>query len=227
MLRGQSPTSACRAVAGQSIFQSVLFRPVRAKATRSLDCVAVCRAVNTARAPLQHRHSSSLADCSIAGPAPLALTLRRPRQRELLVSSAISRLSPSGHNFAGVVCIPKVSSPVLRFQAKLGFGRCRSIRPGYRLNRAELPGKPDIAYIGSKRAIFVHGCFWHGHDCARGARVPKQNRDYWLTKIARNIARDQRNLAILTDCGWAALVVWECELKDQNAVAGRLTDFLV
>ena len=66
----------------------------------------------------------------------------------------------------------------------------RAIAPGYRLHRADLPGKPDIVYGRRKLAIFVHGCFWHGHDCARGARVPRDNADYWRAKIARNRARD-------------------------------------
>ena len=68
----------------------------------------------------------------------------------------------------------------------------RAIAPGYRLCRADLPGKPDIVYGRRKLAIFVHGCFWHGHDCPRGARMPKTNADYWRAKIARNRARDAR-----------------------------------
>src|SRR3954471_4852592 len=60
----------------------------------------------------------------------------------------------------------------------------------YRLHRADLPGKPDIVLPGRNLALFVHGCFWHGHDCARGARVPQQNRDYWLAKVARKPRRD-------------------------------------
>ena len=60
----------------------------------------------------------------------------------------------------------------------------------YRLHRADLPGKPDIVLSGRRLVVFVHGCFWHGHDCARGARTPKTNRDYWLGKVARNRARD-------------------------------------
>ena len=57
----------------------------------------------------------------------------------------------------------------------------------FRLHRKDLPGNPDIVFPGRKCVIFVHGCFWHGHDCARGARVPKNNRDYWVAKIARNV----------------------------------------
>jgi DNA mismatch endonuclease, patch repair protein len=100
----------------------------------------------------------------------------------------------------------------------------RPIAPGYRLNRADLPGKPDIVYAGRKLAIFVHGCFWHGHHCPRGARVPKANADYWRTKIARNRARDVRTLAAYDAMGWRALVIYECELKDSGALTMRLEE---
>ncbi len=60
----------------------------------------------------------------------------------------------------------------------------------YRLQRKDLPGRPDLAMAGRKAAIFVHGCFWHGHDCRRGARVPKANAEYWIAKVASNRARD-------------------------------------
>ncbi len=113
------------------------------------------------------------------------------------------------------------TSPEMKVRALL-----RAIAPGYRLHRAELPGKPDIAYVGRKRAIFVHGCFWHGHDCARGARVPKANAAYWRAKIDRNRARDGRNLESLQALGWRAMVVWECELKDEAALRARLAAFL-
>jgi len=98
--------------------------------------------------------------------------------------------------------------------------------PFYRLQRKDVPGNPDIAYIGRKRAIFVHGCFWHGHDCPRGARSPKANADYWRAKIARNRARDAANAEKLAALGWRALVVWECELKDLRALEARLRGFL-
>jgi DNA mismatch endonuclease, patch repair protein len=102
----------------------------------------------------------------------------------------------------------------------------RGFAPHYRLNRRDLPGSPDIAYIGRKRVIFVHGCFWHGHDCPRGARAPKANADYWRAKIARNRARDEKNLAALAVRGFRALIVWECELKDRAATEDRLRAFL-
>jgi DNA mismatch endonuclease (patch repair protein) len=97
-----------------------------------------------------------------------------------------------------------------------------AIAPGYRLCRADLPGKPDIAYSRRKLAIFVHGCFWHGHDCPRGARMPKSNADYWRAKIARNRARDAAATAALDGMGWRALIIYECELKDSAALRARL-----
>lgn len=72
----------------------------------------------------------------------------------------------------------------------------------------------------------MHGCFWHGHACPRGARVPRTNVEYWLAKIDRNRARDAAALEALAALGWSALVVWECELRDEGAVAARLAGFL-
>ena len=83
----------------------------------------------------------------------------------------------------------------------------------YRLNRKDLPGTPDIVMAGRRLAIFVHGCFWHGHDCPRGARKPKGNADYWAAKIDRNRARDARVTDELTAAGWRVLTLWECDLK--------------
>jgi DNA mismatch endonuclease (patch repair protein) len=96
----------------------------------------------------------------------------------------------------------------------------------YRLHRGDLPGKPDIVMPGRKVAIFVHGCFWHGHDCARGARVPKQNRDYWTAKVARNKARDIAAGEALTASGWRVETLWECELKDEVGITERLRALL-
>jgi DNA mismatch endonuclease (patch repair protein) len=96
----------------------------------------------------------------------------------------------------------------------------------YRLHRADLPGKPDIAMPGRKLAVFVHGCFWHGHDCPRGSRVPKDNRDYWIGKIERNRARDARSREALAALGWRVETIWECELKDPAALEARLRQLL-
>lgn len=92
----------------------------------------------------------------------------------------------------------------------------------YRLNRKDLPGSPDVVMAGRRLAIFVHGCFWHGHDCARGSRVPKANRDYWLAKVARNKARDAAAEAALMTLGWRVETIWECDLKDAQALDERL-----
>ena len=102
----------------------------------------------------------------------------------------------------------------------------REIAPGYRLHRADLPGKPDIVYGRKKLAIFVHGCFWHGHDCTRGARVPKANRDYWLAKVGRNRERDAQHLEALTTLGWCVETIWECDLKDRAGLQARLRGVL-
>ncbi len=92
----------------------------------------------------------------------------------------------------------------------------------YRLHRKDLAGSPDIVMPGRRLAVFVHGCFWHGHDCARGARTPKANRDYWMAKVARNRARDAASAEALTRDGWRVETFWECELKDEAAVDARL-----
>ena len=79
-----------------------------------------------------------------------------------------------------------------------------------------------MAFAGRRVALFVHGCFWHGHDCARGARVPKANVEYWTRKIARNRARDADVQRRLVEAGWRPLVVWECELKDEPHLVEQL-----
>src|SRR5262245_58367335 len=76
----------------------------------------------------------------------------------------------------------------------------------FRLHRSDLPGKPDLTFPSRRAVIFVHGCFWHGHGCKRGARVPKANQSYWTAKIARNATRDSVSLARLKAIGWRALV---------------------
>ena len=96
----------------------------------------------------------------------------------------------------------------------------------FRLHRKDLPGAPDIVMPGRRLAIFVHGCFWHGHDCARGARQPKANADYWRGKIARNRERDVANQAALEALGWRAEIIWECDLKGAAALKRRLEGLL-
>ncbi len=97
----------------------------------------------------------------------------------------------------------------------------------YRLHERALPGCPDLVFSSRRKAIFIHGCFWHGHQCARGKRVTKSNTDYWTTKISRNSVRDAAALKELRELEWKASVVWECELaKDASSVMKKLTRFL-
>jgi len=96
----------------------------------------------------------------------------------------------------------------------------------YRLHGQDLPGKPDITFRSRRKVLFVHGCFWHGHDCRRGGRTPKNNQNYWVVKIARNKTRDERHEAELASMRWSVLTIWECELKDKNYLTERLCGFL-
>lgn len=96
----------------------------------------------------------------------------------------------------------------------------------YRLHRKDLPGKPDIVFPGQKKAVFVHGCFWHKHTC-RYFKWPRTNREFWQEKIIGNVSRDQRNYKALQECGWNYFVLWECELKgNAPEILGNLQAFL-
>jgi DNA mismatch endonuclease (patch repair protein) len=96
----------------------------------------------------------------------------------------------------------------------------------YRLGGDGLPGKPDLVFPALHKVVFVHGCFWHGHGCARGARLPKTNASYWRAKIARNSVRDRASLRALRKIGLSTLVLWECETRDPDATARKLGAFL-
>jgi DNA mismatch endonuclease, patch repair protein len=95
----------------------------------------------------------------------------------------------------------------------------------YRLHRRDLPGSPDLVFPGRKKAIFVHGCFWHGHDC-RWGRLPKSRLKYWASKMRANRTRDAEKIASLNALGWGSLVVWQCELKRSESALRVILDFL-
>ena len=96
----------------------------------------------------------------------------------------------------------------------------------YRLHRKDLPGKPDIVFPGRKKAIFVHGCFWHKHDC-KYFKWPRSNEEFWKEKINGNVSRDKKNYKSLQECGWDYFVLWECELKgNAHLVFENLKAFL-
>jgi len=95
----------------------------------------------------------------------------------------------------------------------------------YRLHRKDLPGCPDIVFPGRKKVIFVHGCFWHMHNCKFG-RMPKVRQEYWIEKMKGNKRRDQENIGKLESHGWKVLVIWECEIANTASVEKDIKDFL-
>lgn len=103
---------------------------------------------------------------------------------------------------------------------------CKKIGVIHSSNSSSLYGKPDIIFRKIKCAIFVHGCFWHRHECPAGIRVPKSNIIYWDEKFKRNIIRDKKVLRTLRKEGWRALVIWECELKKPGLIEKRISSFL-
>lgn len=94
----------------------------------------------------------------------------------------------------------------------------------YRLHGKNLPGKPDLVFAGRQKVIFVHGCFWHFHNCKKG-KLPKSNIEYWQPKLEENRRRDSRNYDALTDLNWKYLVIWQCQLKDMDSVKDTISSF--
>jgi len=96
----------------------------------------------------------------------------------------------------------------------------------YRLHAKELPGKPDLMLPKYRAAVFINGCFWHGHDCHL-FRWPATREEFWRAKIGDNVARDERNLTELRNAGWRIGVIWECALKGKTRrSSGELIDSL-
>lgn len=143
-------------------------------------------------------------------PSPKTVTISQAVKEELALRSRIMR-AVKGRDTAPELLVRRIAHA-------LGYR--------YRLHRKDLPGKPDLAFIGRRKLVFVHGCFWHGHQCRRGARVPKSNRPYWVEKVARNKKRDAQHRRRLRSAGWTVLVIWECALKNHRAIADRLQRFL-
>ena len=96
----------------------------------------------------------------------------------------------------------------------------------FRLYRRDLPGTPDLAFIAKRKAIFVHGCFWHRHKyCPRGS-APQSNTEFWLAKLDKNVKRDARAIKELRSSGWKVLVLWECKLSDSEGLRRMIKRFL-
>ncbi|CAE6689365.1 Very short patch repair protein [Paraburkholderia domus] len=95
----------------------------------------------------------------------------------------------------------------------------------YRLHDKRLPGKPDIVFWGRRKAIFVHGCFWHQHNGCADSQLPKSNTEYWHPKLRRNVERDAEAIRLLEATGWSVLVVWDCQTR-ASGLQAALTDFI-
>lgn len=96
----------------------------------------------------------------------------------------------------------------------------------FRLHRRDLPGSPDLVFPSRRRALFVHGCYWHRHPGCRLAYSPKSNIDFWQAKFDRNVARDAQVLTALQAAGWRADVIWECETRRPETLPDRLRALL-
>lgn len=96
----------------------------------------------------------------------------------------------------------------------------------FRLHRKTLPGSPDLVFPKYRLAVFVHGCFWHQHGGCRYAHIPKTRTEYWTDKFMKNVARDKRNEGMLRLLGWNVLVIWECEVDDDDVIKKKLAPFI-
>ena len=95
----------------------------------------------------------------------------------------------------------------------------------YRLHRKDLPGCPDIVFLGKKKVIFIHGCFWHRHNCKKGS-LPDTNKSFWESKLERNKIRDAEDLTKLEKSGWRVLVIWQCQIKNTKVLEASIKTFL-
>ncbi|MCU1572197.1 MAG: very short patch repair endonuclease [Micrococcaceae bacterium] len=95
-----------------------------------------------------------------------------------------------------------------------------------RYRSTSLPGRPDLVFARDRKVIFVNGCFWHSHSCPAGQHAPRNNAEFWAAKRSRTVARDAEQLTALSDLGWEALVLWECQLKDRSTLEKQLRQFL-
>lgn len=96
----------------------------------------------------------------------------------------------------------------------------------YALHKRGLPGRPDLVFASRRKVVFVHGCYWHMHDCRYGRVAATTRAEFWRTKRLGNVERDRRNVTLLEEAGWDVFVVWECEIKDGPALQQRLVEFL-
>lgn len=157
---------------------------------------------------------------------------QRNCQTATIDSPAVTLSPPKSSNYA--------MDTVSALQRSLNMSRIRSKdtkpeltvrsilhRLGYRfrLHRKDLPGRPDVVLPKHKKAILVHGCFWHGHTCKLASK-PKSNEVYWSGKILKNKERDARNLVALEALGWAVLELWECDVRRMDGLEDQIIKFM-
>jgi DNA mismatch endonuclease, patch repair protein len=115
----------------------------------------------------------------------------------------------------------KNTKPEMRVRSLL-----HSLGYRFRIHTKDLPGKPDLVLPKYRSAIFVHGCFWHCHDCRYGRVIPATRPEFWAAKRGDTLKRDKRKRDELESAGWKVLNVWECETKDEKCLAQKLQRFL-
>jgi DNA mismatch endonuclease (patch repair protein) len=133
----------------------------------------------------------------------------------------VDRISPQGRSALMAKIRRANTKPELavrRILTKLGYR--------YRIHLAGIPGRPDVAFTARRKAVFIHGCFWHAHDNCHVFKLPKTRRDFWSNKFAKNKARDARLSKAARAAGWKVIVIWECDLVTPNKVSRRLVRFL-
>ena len=96
----------------------------------------------------------------------------------------------------------------------------------YRLHWGRLPGRPDIVFIGRKKVIFVHGCFWHLHRGCKNTRIPKSKKDFWVPKLEGNRQRDRKNERKLIKMGWKVMIIWECQTSNIESLTKSIKQFI-
>lgn len=145
-----------------------------------------------------------------------------PKEREKPPSSSLDTLSPSERSERMSRIRNKDTNPEMRVRRLV-----HSLGYRYRLHRKDLPGRPDLVFSSRRKAIFVHGCFWHRHPGCPRCRFPKspETADFWREKLLGNEKRDHINQAELLEIGWSVLVIWECETEDPQKLKALIRDF--
>jgi DNA mismatch endonuclease Vsr len=147
--------------------------------------------------------------------------VRPPTPKNPLIGGEVDRLSKSQRSQHMARIRSKNTGPELAIRRAL-------FRLGYRfrLHINDLPGTPDIVFRNRRKAVFIHGCFWHAHKGCHLAKIPKTRTEYWRAKFLRNAKRDRSSKRKLRSMGWSTLTIWECQIAREEHVMRRLTRYL-